>query len=99
MGYKGKFKPKNRTKYKGDPNAIIYRSLWELRFMRYLDTTSSILKWSSEEVVIPYRSPIDGRRHRYFPDFWIKIINNGNTPNAAICSPMFSLQQVDFHQC
>ena len=73
MGYKGKFKPKNRTKYKGDPNAIIYRSLWELRFMRYLDTTSSILKWSSEEVVIPYRSPIDGRRHRYFPDFWIKV--------------------------
>tara|TARA_B100000945_G_C19993354_1_gene417604 strand:- start:207 stop:557 length:351 start_codon:yes stop_codon:yes gene_type:complete len=41
--------------------------------MRYLDSTPSILKWSSEEVVVPYRSPIDGRRHRYFPDFWIRV--------------------------
>ncbi len=73
MSYKGKFKPKNRAKYKGDHTAITYRSLWELRFMRYLDTTSSVLKWSSEEIVIPYRSPIDGRRHRYFPDFWVKV--------------------------
>ena len=73
MSYKGKFKPKNRAKYKGNHTAITYRSLWELRFMRYLDTTSSVLKWSSEEIVIPYRSPIDGRRHRYFPDFWVKV--------------------------
>ena len=73
MSYKGKFKPKNRLKYKGDHTAITYRSLWELRFMRYLDTTPSVLKWSSEEIVIPYRSPIDGRRHRYFPDFWVKV--------------------------
>ena len=73
MSYKGKFKPKNRVKYKGDHTAITYRSLWELRFMRYLDTTPSVLKWSSEEIVIPYRSPIDGRRHRYFPDFWVRV--------------------------
>ena len=73
MSYKGKFKPKNRAKYKGDHTAITYRSLWELRFMRYLDTTPSVLKWSSEEIVIPYHSQIDGRRHRYFPDFWVKV--------------------------
>ena len=73
MSYKGKFKPKNRAKYKGDHTAITYRSLWELRFMRYLDMTPSVLKWSSEEIVIPYRSPIDGRRHRYFPDFWVRV--------------------------
>ena len=41
--------------------------------MRYLDMTPSVLKWSSEEIVIPYRSPIDGRRHRYFPDFWVRV--------------------------
>ena len=68
MSYKGKFKPKNRSKYKGDHTAITYRSLWELRFM-----TPSVLKWSSEEIIIPYRSPIDGRRHRYFPDFWVRV--------------------------
>ena len=40
--------------------------------MRYLDGNDSVLKWSSEEIIIPYRSPIDGKVHRYFPDFWVK---------------------------
>ena len=77
MGWKklhsGKFRPKNIKKYKGNPTDIQYRSGWELRFMRYLDQNSSIVKWSSEEVVVPYRSPLDGRVHRYFPDFWIRV--------------------------
>ena len=41
--------------------------------MRYCDSTSSILEWASEELIIPYRSPIDGKKHRYFPDFWLKV--------------------------
>jgi hypothetical protein len=73
MSYKGKFKPKNIKKYRGDPTKITYRSLWELRFMRYCDNTAGILMWASEEVIIPYRSPIDGKVHRYFPDFWIRV--------------------------
>ena len=43
--------------------------------MSYLDTHVNVLQWSSEEVVIPYKSPIDGRRHRYFPDFYLEQIN------------------------
>ena len=42
--------------------------------MRYCDHTESVIRWSSEEVIIPYRSPIDGKRHRYFPDFWLRIL-------------------------
>ena len=72
MSYKGKFKPINRKKYKGDPREIIYRSLWELKFMRYCDSNKNILKWSSEEIIIPYRCPTDNKIHRYFPDFYIK---------------------------
>ena len=75
MAYQGRFKPKNPTKYKGDPTNIIYRSGWELKLMSYLDTHVNVLQWSSEEVVIPYKSPIDGRRHRYFPDFYLEQIN------------------------
>ena len=71
--YKGKYTPENPSKYMGNVNNIVYRSMWERRCMKYFDGNASILKWSSEEVVIPYRSPIDGRRHRYFPDFWIKV--------------------------
>lgn len=72
MAYKGKYKPINPQKYKGDPTNVIYRSLLERRFMVYCDTKSHVLEWSSEEVVVPYKSPIDNRWHRYFVDFWIK---------------------------
>ena len=70
--YKGKFKIKNPQKYKGNPSNIIYRSLMELRFMKWCDNNEKILKWSSEEIVIPYISPIDNKKHRYFPDFLIQ---------------------------
>ena len=59
-------------KYKGDPTKVIYRSLWELKFMRYCDTNINILEWGSEEMYVWYRSPVDNRAHRYFPDFYIK---------------------------
>jgi len=35
MSYKGKYRPENPKKYKGDPTNIVYRSLWERKFMRY----------------------------------------------------------------
>lgn len=70
--YKGYFKPSNPTKYKGDPTNIIYRSSWELKLMMYLDTHPDVLEWSSEEFCIPYRSPVDNKIHRYFPDFKVK---------------------------
>ena len=73
MSYKGKYQPKNTQKYVGDVNNIIYRSLWERRFMKYCDHNQNILEWGSEELALPYRSPIDGRIHRYFPDFYIKV--------------------------
>jgi hypothetical protein len=72
---KGKFKPRNPQKYKGDPTNIVYRSSWEFKYMMQLDGDSSIINWQSEELIIPYRSPIDGKMHRYFPDFVIKRKN------------------------
>lgn len=75
MSYKGKYIPKNPSKYKGDPTNIIYRSSWELKLMMYLDDHSGVLQWASEEFFVPYRSPIDGKMHRYFPDFWMKREN------------------------
>jgi len=73
--YKGRFKPKYPEKYKGNPTNIIYRSLWELRVMRYLDQHPGVLEWGSEEIIIPYISPIDNKIHRYFPDFYVKMRN------------------------
>jgi len=73
MSYKGYYKPSYPKKYKGDYTNIIYRSLWERKFMRYCDLNENILEWGSEINVIPYRSPVDNRYHRYFPDFYIKV--------------------------
>lgn len=72
MSYKGIYKPSNPKKYIGDPNNIIYRSLWERKFMYWCDHNENIMKWSSEEIWIPYLSPLDRRVHKYFPDFYIK---------------------------
>jgi hypothetical protein len=71
--YKGKFRPDQPEKYKGNPRNIIYRSMWERRFMVYLDRNENILQWGSEELAIPYKSPLDGKVHRYFPDFYVKV--------------------------
>lgn len=84
MAYKGKFNPHNPQKYKGNPTNIIYRSLWELKFMRYLDSHPNVLEWSSEEIIIPYVSPVDRRIHRYFPDFLVKIKNKENIINTIL---------------
>lgn len=40
--------------------------------MGYLDMHEEVIQWASEEFCIPYRSPVDNRIHRYFPDFWVK---------------------------
>jgi len=76
MSYKGKYYPSFPRKYKGDPTNIIYRSLWERKFMVYCDKNASILEWGSEEIALPYISPHDSRVHRYFPDFYIKVQEN-----------------------
>lgn len=84
-GHKGKYKPKNPQKYKGDIQNIVWRSTWELRLMKYLDLSSSILWWNSESVIIPYISPVDGKTHRYFPDFLICAkTKDGNTKKILI---------------
>jgi hypothetical protein len=41
--------------------------------MKYLDDHPSVLWWVSEELPIPYRSPIDQKIHRYFPDFIVRL--------------------------
>ena len=83
--YKGFFKPRNPKKYRGDPTNIIYRSRWESLVMSRFDLDPNVIWWQSEEIVIPYRSPVDGRIHRYFPDFLVKMKTvNGDYITALI---------------
>jgi hypothetical protein len=82
--YKGLFNPKNPKKYKGDSRNIVYRSRWELKLMCYLDEHKEVISWGSEEIIIPYRSPLDGKVHRYFPDFIVTKINKQGLHETSI---------------
>ena len=73
MSYKGIYRPSNPKKYKGDHRNIIYRSLWERKFMNYCDLNENVIEWASEEFWIPYRDPTTNRVRRYFPDFLLNI--------------------------
>ena len=53
--------------------------------MTWLDKNPNIVSWASEEVAIPYLSPVDGRWHRYFPDFIVKVKNkDGKTKTMML---------------
>ena len=72
----GYFHPRNQEKYIGNPQNIVYRSSWELKFMQWCDRTPSILKYGSEEFSIPYYNPVKQRVCRYFPDFIIEVLES-----------------------
>lgn len=71
----GKFVPTEIHKYKGNPNNIFFRSLWEYHLFQWLDKSKSVIEWGSETVVVPYVSPIDKKLHRYYIDLYAKIID------------------------
>ena len=71
--YKGKYNPVNAHKYVGNVSNVTYRSMWERRFMKYCDMNLNVIRWSSEELIIPYYSPVDRKLHKYYPDFLLTV--------------------------
>ena len=82
--YKGKYRVKNYKKYKGDPTGVVYRSLWERKFMKWCDSNPNILQWWSEELAIPYYDPVQKKWRRYFPDFWMKVKEKNGKVNTYL---------------
>lgn len=80
---KGQFQPSHPEKYlgKGFP---IYRSGWELQFMRFCDNHSSITKWSSEPMRIPYVNPLTNKKTTYVPDFLIQYTDKNNNMKTEL---------------
>jgi len=92
---KGTFKPKHLEKYKGDPTNIVWRSWWEFTVMSRFDNNPNVIEWSSEEVIIPYRTLLDEqyeiknklpyrRYHRYFVDFYVKVKDRSGKVNKYL---------------
>lgn len=85
MYYKRRFTPTQPEKYAGNPTNIIMRSSWETQFASWCDRNPNIIRWSSEETIVPYRCPTDNKVHRYFIDFKITVRNsNGDQKTYLI---------------
>ena len=52
--------------------------------MKYFDLHTDVIKWSSEETVIKYISPIDNKPHRYFIDFMVQYKKTDGKIETAI---------------
>lgn len=75
----------NPEKYVGDKNDVVFRSLWERKFMVWCDTNPSVLRWGSEIYPIQYYSQADAKTRRYFIDFFVQLKRkDGKTHNLAI---------------
>jgi hypothetical protein len=79
--YGGKYTIKNLGKYAGKhgiakgcgPGEIMYRSRWEYLVMKMLDHNPNVISWANEPFPIMYESPMDGKAHRYIPDFYVYL--------------------------
>jgi hypothetical protein len=65
----GFFYPRNLDKFVSKDNKAIYRSGLELEYFRILDKNPNVLKWGSEEVVVPYF--FENKWHKYYVDLFV----------------------------
>jgi len=73
----GVYHPVHREKYIGN-RIPEYRSSWELKFCQWCDKNTNVLEWGSESIIIPYKSPVDGKVHRYYVDNIITLKEGSN---------------------
>lgn len=72
----GIFKPNNPKKFIG--NHAIFRSSFERKFFLWADSNPNVLEWGSENIIIPYKSPVDDRWHRYYVDNFVVLKEGTN---------------------
>ena len=89
----GIFNPVNKDKYKGS-TPILYRSSYEIKFMRWCDHNPAILTWGSESVIVPYQNPLTQRVSRYFVDFNITLRNKNGEIKKYLVEIKPSVQTV-----
>ncbi len=67
----GIFVPQNLDKFIGE--RAVYRSGLELKFFRFCDNNANVVRWGSENIVIPYHNALTKRTHRYYVDNYVVI--------------------------
>ena len=69
----------NIEKYIGDTSKVIYRSSWEKKMMTFCDMNERIMKWSSENIQIPYLNPVENAIKIYNIDFYFQVRQDDNS--------------------
>ena len=77
----GIFKPNNPQKFIG--KFAVFRSSFERKFFLWADSNPNVLEWGSENIIVPYKSPIDDRWHRYYVDNYV-VIKEGTKINKYL---------------
>lgn len=90
----GYYNPIHPEKYVTNKSQIIYRSSWELKFMKWLDLTPEVLEWASEPISIKYFYTLDQKMHTYYPDFYFSFKKQDETIIKYIveCKPSNQLK-------
>lgn len=52
--------------------------------MKFLDSSTAVIKWGSEEIAIPYIKPTDNQVHKYYPDFVVVYRNKSGAIEKEI---------------
>lgn len=79
----GEYTVVNPQKYVGK-FPVIYRSSWEMSFMRVLDLHPNVINWASESLSIPYLNPLTNAPAMYIPDFLVVYVDKNGKKFAEI---------------
>ncbi len=80
----GIYTPINLNKYYGK-KLPRFLSSWELKFFSWCDTSEKVLKWCSEQIIIPYTCPLDKTTiRRYYVDVLIKLQTKTGIKNYLV---------------
>lgn len=74
----GEFVPRHPEKYIGSSPVIIYRSSWEQRALEFFDNNPNVVRWSYEDIQIPYLKPLPNgnlKKANYIPDAYVEYYN------------------------
>lgn len=63
----GYYRPHNVEKFEG-VSRCVYRSSWELKFLKWVDYNDKVKKVYYERVVLPYICKTDNKLHKYYVD-------------------------------
>lgn len=89
----GIFRPNHPEKYKGT-QPILYRSSYELKYMRWCDYNPAVISWGSESIIIPYQNPLTGKVSRYFVDSNITLRTKDGTLKKYLIEIKPSIQTI-----